>query len=720
MGLEGLCYPINTPKASFQGIAPSWKLATMPDQEMRMDWNVFSAPAETMFVEYLQGLAQASHLPDPSAATLEEWQARKSQLRAYLARSLGSFPPEPCSLDAQVMGSLERENYRIERLVFRSRPHVYVTANLYLPKQVEGPAPAILGVHGHWATGKIEPVVQSRALGLVQRGYVVLNVDAFGAGERGRQPGQFEYHGARIGAALWPVGTPLIGMQVYDNIRAIDYLCSRPEVDPTRIGCTGASGGGNQTMWIAALDERIQAAVPVCSVGTFESYIGSANCVCETLPDGLTYAEEGDVLALVAPRALLLINATHDARCFSIEEMRRSFNRARPVFQLFGAEAKLAKYEVEASHGYNQQMREAMYGWFDRWLKGEGNGRPVPERPHQTEDPQALKCFPEDRRPEDFETIPSFAYHRARLLRQARSQEWQASLGKAFRQAKQQELVQRWGGWLEREPLAVEAAGVLESYGTTVEKFSFLVEPGLRLPALFFHAPTRAPRIVLLLHPDGKAAAAESELAHELLIRGQAVFTFDLRGIGETRWPGDALGDVPDHNSSRAALWLGRPLLGMWVWDVCRALDYLETREDVGKLPLALCGLGPLGLVALSTAAVDSRCAATASVGALASFVQREGYPAQPMGVLMPGFLEWGDIAHLAALIAPRRLLLANGVNGAGEALGEADLQEQYAEAWAIYHRAGKDEALIIQAGMAPAEVAAWITASVTIRKRET
>jgi len=665
-----------------------------------------------MFVEYLQGLAQAPPIPDSPPATLDEWKARKSQLRAHLARSLGSFPEEPCPLDARILGSLERQNYRIERLVFRSRPHVYVTANLYLPKDVKGPVPGILGVHGHWARGKIEPVVQSRALGLVQRGYVVLNVDAFGAGERGRLPGQFEYHGGRIGAALWPVGTPLIGMQVYDNIRAIDYLCSRPEVDPTRIGCTGASGGGNQTMWLAAWDERIQAAVPVCSVGTFESYIGSANCVCETLPGGLTYAEEGDILALVAPRALLLINATQDSRCFSVEEMRRSFHRARPVFQLFGAEEKLAKLEVEASHGYNQEMREAMYGWFDRWLKGQGDGRPVPEPPHQTEEPEALKCFPDDRRPADFETIPSFAFHRAQALRQARSEEWRTGLagrGGAFGEAKRQELLARWGGWPEPGPLAVEPAGRLESNGTTVEKLSFLSEPGLRLPGLFFRTPAGSRGVTLLLHPEGKAAAAESDLLRELRRRGQAVFTVDLRGMGETRWPGDALGDIPDHNSSRAALWLGRPLLAMWIWDVRRALDSLEARGEVGQQPLALCGLGPLGLVAVGAAALDRRGTAVASVGALTSFVQRDGYPGQPLGILAPGFLEWGDLAHLAALIAPRRLLLANGVNGSGETLDETDLQEQYADTRFSYQQAGEEGALAVRSLLAPAEIAAWI-----------
>src|SRR5207245_4301984 len=131
------------------------------------------------------------------------------------------------------------------------------------------------------------------------------------AGER--HPAGAGYHGALLGAALWPAGLSLLGMQVYDNRRAVDYLVSRPEVDADKLGITGASGGGNQTMYAGALDERFRAVVPVCSVGTYQAYLHAACCVCEVLPGALRFAAEGDVIALVAPRALMVINATRDA-----------------------------------------------------------------------------------------------------------------------------------------------------------------------------------------------------------------------------------------------------------------------------------------------------------------------------------------------------------------------------------------------------------------------
>src|SRR5206468_10437777 len=137
--------------------------------------------------------------------------------------------------------------------------------------------------------------------GLVKLGFYDNAVDAFAGGERYTEPGRGADHDALYGSTLWPAGQTLLGMQVYDNRRAVDYIRSRPEVDGDRLGITGASGGGNQSMYAGALDDRIRAVVPVCSVGTYQSYLHAACCVCELLPGGLRIGEVGDVLSLVAP-----------------------------------------------------------------------------------------------------------------------------------------------------------------------------------------------------------------------------------------------------------------------------------------------------------------------------------------------------------------------------------------------------------------------------------
>src|SRR5262249_39364035 len=184
------------------------------------------------------------------------------------------------------------------------------------------------------------------------------------------------------GRRLWAAGYTLLGMQVYDNRRAVDYLVSRPEVDGKKLGITGASGGGNQSMYAGALDERFGAVVPVCSVGTYQAYLKAASCVCEVLPGALKFTEEGDVLGLVAPRALLVINATEDAHQFSIGEAKKSLERTKAIYKLHDKEERVRHDTFESPHDYNKAMREAMCGWMTKWLKGEGEGKPIAEPKH--------------------------------------------------------------------------------------------------------------------------------------------------------------------------------------------------------------------------------------------------------------------------------------------------------------------------------------------------
>ena len=233
----------------------------------------------------------------------------------------------------------------------------------------------MLSVHGHWAWARIDPVVQTRCIALARLGYVCLCVDAFGSGERAIEPASGSYHGGLVGASLWPVGTPLLGLQVYDNRRAVDYLISRSEVDATKLAITGASGGGNQTLYAGATDERLRAVVPVCGIGTYESYLSTACCVCEVNPGGFPYATTGDLLAMVAPRWLLVVSATRDAPQFSAEEAARSISHARQRFRLLGKDARIRHTVIASGHDYNQPMREAMYGWLPR-IDGERRRRP--------------------------------------------------------------------------------------------------------------------------------------------------------------------------------------------------------------------------------------------------------------------------------------------------------------------------------------------------------
>src|SRR5262249_30120974 len=290
------------------------------------------------------------------------------------------------------------------------------SANLFLPTGIKSKVPGVLCVHGHWSGARREPVVQARCLGLVKLGFAVLLVDAFSAGERAPVIKLGSYHGALLGASLWPAGQTLLGIQVYDNRRAVDYFVSRPEVDGGKLGVTGASGGGNQTMYAGALDTRFQAVVPVCSVGNYQSYLRAACCMCEVLPGALQFTEEGDVLGLVAPRALMVINATKDGIQFSPGEAKKSVARAKEVFKLYGKEEKLAHAIFDSKHDYSQPMREAMYGWMLKWVAGKGDGKPVKEPAHEVEKAEDLACFVGGKRPGGLLSPPGLADREAERL----------------------------------------------------------------------------------------------------------------------------------------------------------------------------------------------------------------------------------------------------------------------------------------------------------------
>src|SRR6516162_9853794 len=245
---------------------------------------VLPQPQPHAFNDLMRAQARALHAKDQPPRTRQAWIDRRRELLQKVHSAMGPFPQKPSPLYPRIVRVLRRTGYRIENLIFESRPDVWVTANLYVPQPVRGRHAAVLVVHGHWPWARRDPVVQARCLGLVRLGFVVLAVDAFGAGERYPQPARGAYHGALFGSTLWPVGQTLLGMQVYDNRRAVDYLLTRDDVDPEQLGVTGASGGGNQTMYAGALDERLKCVVPVCSVGNYQAYFHVPCCVCEVLP----------------------------------------------------------------------------------------------------------------------------------------------------------------------------------------------------------------------------------------------------------------------------------------------------------------------------------------------------------------------------------------------------------------------------------------------------
>ena len=628
------------------------------------------------FRDFVSAQAIALRANDKPPATLVEWQKQRGQLREKLLASWGGFPEVPCPLDVQKHGELKRDGYTLEKISFQTMPGVRMTANVYVPEK-KGKLPAILQVHGHWKGAKQDPVVQARCIGAAKLGFFVLCVDAFGAGERGIGKALGEYHGEMVGALLYPIGKPLSGIQVYENMRAVDYLQTRPEVNGAKIGITGASGGGNQSMYSGAWDERLSAAVPVCSVGNYQAYLRTACCLCEVVPGALSYTEEWGVLSLTAPRGLMVVSATKDAYQFSVEQAKKSISQAMPVFELTGKKANLRHAIFESGHDYNQAMREAMYGFMTLHLKGEGDGSPIRDPEIRPEAPEDIRCFPGTTRADNWLTLPKFAaLEGTKILEQKvapkTAAEW-ATTSETMRKI----LVNKvFGGFPDRPKLP-------KIVQIEAKIMRFAPEPGLMLTADLREYDPKKP-VTILLNFQGRDVATKSELAKEVRNAGGNRITFDLRGMGIA---GDTIGRAPDHNSAEWSLWLGRPLLGQWTFDVVRLLDYLEAIEGLPK-DVTIIGDGPAGLVALAVGAIEPRVAKIAAVGSLGSYISDEPYVGQRLGLMAPGILrDIGDVAHLAALAAPKRVVIAGAVHGGGKAFSEAEMTAIYRPAtnvWAL------------------------------------
>ena len=629
---------------------------------------------------------------DTLPETLDAWRAQKQSLRERLLASWGGFPKEPCDLAPQKLGELKRDGYRVEKIVLQTRPGVLMTANAYVPDG-GGKRPAVLCVHGHWRGAKQDPVPQSRCIGLARLGFFVLAVDAFGAGERGIGKALGEYHGEMVGSTLFPVGLPLSGLQVYENIRAVDYLLTRPEVDGTKLGITGASGGGNQTMYAGAFDERFSCVVPVCSVGTYRSYLGVACCVCEVVPDAMTYTEEWALLALVAPRALMVINATKDAFQFSVGEAQQSVAKAQHVFRLHDQAGKVAHGIFESGHDYGKEMREAMYGWMTLHLKEEGKGNPIPEPALTPEDPETLRCYPGETRPETFVTLPKFAAAEAAKLiadhdREAPNhiEHWN-NVALRMKHALEHQVL---GGFPETAPDPSTARG--ENQGTA-RLWNIETEPGIEIAALFQPGKADPRRTAIVLDLEGLEHSRQSDLSKALSAAGWNLLLLELRVTGARAPAGDKIGRAPDHNSAEWSMWTGRPLLGQWIWDMRAALRTLAEREKDLTGEATLIGTGPAALVALGSSLFERRIARVVLIEPLVSFRSDVPYVDQRMGILAPRILrDVGDVPHLAALIAPRKLLISGAVTGGGDALSGDQLRERFAytqKAYALHAVAG-------------------------------
>jgi Acetyl xylan esterase (AXE1) len=566
-------------------------------------------------------LFRIHQLPD----TLESWQKLRVELRENIWKNLGVCYDNSLDLDLRETGEIQMDGYRVKNVYFQSRPGLYVTGNLYVPDG-DGPFPGVVGMHGHWAQGRLAERVQSRGHTLAKNGYVCLKVDAWGSGERSTEHGDYEYHGAGLGGALFNIGESLMGAQIVDNMRAVDVLCSLDYVDSSKIGATGASGGGNQTMWLAAMDDRVAAAVPVVSVGTFQSYIMRSNCICECLPNGLTFTEESGILALVAPRALKICNCLGDSNpTFYPAEMLRSYTEARKVFQSYDRDSQLSYQIYNRPHGYWPEIRETMLGWFDMHLKGIGHGTPKAEKAFDCLPEEKLMVFEKGKRPVEVISIADYCRKKA------------AELKKSVLNSSKSELKEI----LKFSELELKKA---HQYADNSGWESFALETtcGNMLPVLVRKPMDGSKDYIIATSSIGKADLVNSEYFNKLSAGNKGIILFDAYASGETAADAPVLN--PYHTLSRALLWLGRTLYGEW----CKEYALLATwsRQALDAENIELFGYKESGVAAiLAGALLDENITVSAEKSPKSFvFVDKATCNELSMGFCLPNILKWGDL----------------------------------------------------------------------------
>ncbi|MFL5340559.1 MAG: alpha/beta hydrolase family protein [Gemmataceae bacterium] len=332
------------------------------------------APGDAMFEAYLkQETAKLSQRFMDGATTRAEWEAKRDRLKREYFDMLGLWPlPEKTPLQATLTGKLERGDVVIEKLHFQSKLGLYVTGNLYRPKNAEGKLPTILYVCGHSNKGRDgnKTAFQDHGMWFASNGYVCLIIDTLQLGE---VPGK--HHGTyNLGRWWWQaLGYTPAGVECWNGIRAIDYLLTRPDVDPQRIGVTGISGGGAATIWIAAADERVKVAVPVSGMSDLESYVSNkiinGHCDCMLMVN--TYKWEWTTIAaLIAPRAMLFANSDNDP-IFPMDGNRRIIERLRKAYAVYEKPDLIEEYVSQGGHAYRPDLRLAIFKFINKHLKND-------------------------------------------------------------------------------------------------------------------------------------------------------------------------------------------------------------------------------------------------------------------------------------------------------------------------------------------------------------
>jgi dienelactone hydrolase len=628
-----------------------------------------------------------THFRMPALATREAWLEKAAFLRKQILSSAGLAPmPEKTPVRAEVFGRLERGGYSVEKVLLETYPGFYLGGNLYRPLGKPGPFPAVVSPHGHWAYGRLESTplvsVPGRCINLARQGFVVFSYDMVGYNDTNQFPHGDD--GPGLGGRredLWSINT--MGLQLWNSIRAVDFLISLPDVDSRRIAATGASGGGTQTFLLTAVDDRIQAAAPVNMVSAIMQGNG-----CEEAANLRVGAFNVMFAALMAPRPLLMVSATGD---WTRNTPKEEFPAVQSIYRLLDAEKNVESVQVDERHNYNAQSREAVYTFFGARLLGV-TGQ-VAEQRFRLEMPQDLLALFGRSRPGTAVSMERYVSDRIADAR--------AGI-EALAPRDEKSLTRAREGFFDRLTYSMLDAApsgedVLSADRPSVPGRESLLlgrkGKGDRVPAVWLDGPKsgRAFAPTIVIHPDGIAwvlssAEASGGLVKGILDHGGSILAIDAFQTGSARAPRD--------RGKRAFTVFNQTDDANRVQDILTAIAY--ARRRTGATSVNVVGLGKAGVWSYF-----ARALAGPGVDLAADLTRfrTEAHEEYLANFEIPGIRKAGDFRAAAVLDTQGRLLLYN----AGRDF-PADWVRQSA-------RAAGSSAEVRDDGVSESELAAWIAA---------
>lgn len=688
-----------------------------------------------MLVSYLaKRLNNLAGTWDRTRALIEtsaDVQARNAFVRTKFIEMLRDFPPRT-ALNPITVKTCERDGYRVENVMFQSRPDFWVTGNLYIPTTGKGPFPGIISPCGHYPLARMVSQYQTVYLNLVKSGFVVLGYDPIGQGERRQywspetnvsEVGDPVYEHSMPGQLLLLLGENLTQYLVWEGMRAIDYLLTRPEVDGQRIGCAGHSGGGTLTKFISVADQRVQCAA-IIEGGTANRWpltlapwqpLGPPDVEQNLFPSALFGIDNVDLHVAIAPRPLLA----------AIEQYSPAFNQAAQAIQnryrQLGAAERFTTVASDDPHAWTMKLRIATVNWFSRWLYGRQG--PEGEKPVETESPQNLYCTPNGsiRYSRQGQTIFSLILKKGASLPPEREVPGTPVELAAYQQKIRAEIGSLLHYRKSDQPLNPRHVVSTPREGYRIDKIEFLSEEGVFIPTWVFVPDNGSSTLPVILYvsdsgveEDGMEFEGEeaSGLARGVLDtlarKGNMVVAVDVRGVGGTqpRHEHESSGANPfrqlfdvETALSYIAWYMDESLFAMRVQDVVRSVDYIISRQDSDHRHLSVIGKGTGGLWCLYAAALDPRIRSLICVKNLLSYrtltsVDRYLYGAD---IFIPDVLKHFDLPQIAAAMVPRPLALILPTDPMKTTVAGSAAREAFRWTHRVYESAGAGKLLRIE-----------------------